>query len=81
MKSINKLSNVVIDCLAVILCCLGMLLNLKEDNVSKPDMFVIAILLFLLCVSAYNLLIDKNGIIVKIDPCKDEIEQYIKENI
>ena len=55
MKSINKLSNVVIDCLAVILCCLGMLLNLKEDNVSKPDMFVIAILLFLLCVSAYNL--------------------------
>ena len=55
MKSINKLSNVVIDCIAVILCCLGMLLNLKEDNVSKPDMFVIAILLFLLCVSAYNL--------------------------
>ena len=55
MKSINKLSNVVIDCLAVILCCIGMLLNLKEDNVSKPDMFVIAILLFLLCVSAYNL--------------------------
>lgn len=44
-------------------------------------MFVIAILLFLLCVSAYNLLIDKNGIIVKIDPSKDEIEQYIKANL
>ena len=28
-----------------------------------------------------TLLIDKNGIIVKIDPSKDEIEQYIKENI
>ena len=55
MKSINKLSNIVIDCLAVILCCLGLFLNLREDNVSKPDMFVIAILLFLLCVSAYNL--------------------------
>ena len=54
MKYINRLSNVVIDCLAVILCCLGLLLNLVE-NVSKPDMFVIAILLFLLCVSAYNL--------------------------
>ena len=54
MKYINRLSNVVIDCLAVILCYLGLLLNLVE-NVSKPDMFVIAILLFLLCVSAYNL--------------------------
>lgn len=28
-----------------------------------------------------TLLIDKNGIIVKIDPSIDEIEQYIKENI
>ena len=54
MKYINRLSNVVIDCLAVILCCLGLLLNL-EENGSKPDMFIIAILLFLLCVSAYNL--------------------------
>ena len=54
MKYINRLSNVVIDCLAVILCCLGLLLNLVENG-SKPDMFVIAILLFLLCVSAYNL--------------------------
>ena len=55
MKAINRLSDVVIDCLAVILCCLGLFVNLREDNVSKPDMFVIAILLFLLCVSAYNL--------------------------
>ena len=54
MKYINRLSNVVIDCLAVILCCLGLLLNLVENG-SKPDMFVIAILLFLLCVTAYNL--------------------------
>ena len=55
MKAINRLGDVVIDCLAVILCCLGLFLNLREDNVSKPDMFIIAILLFLLCVSAYNL--------------------------
>lgn len=55
MKAINRLSDVVIDCLAVILCCLGLFVNLREDNVSKPDIFVIAILLFLLCVSAYNL--------------------------
>ena len=27
-----------------------------------------------------TLLIDKNGIIVKIDPSKDEIEQYLKNN-
>ena len=54
MKYLNRLSNVVIDCLAVILCCLGLLLNLVENG-SKLDMFVIAILLFLLCVSAYNL--------------------------
>ena len=28
-----------------------------------------------------TLLIDRNGIIVKIDPSKDEIEQYIKANL
>ena len=45
----------IIDCLSVILCCIGMFFNLREGIGSKLDMLVIAILLFLLCVSAYNL--------------------------
>ena len=45
----------IIDCLAVILCCIGLYLNLREGIGSNPDLLVIAILLFLLCVSAYNL--------------------------
>lgn len=28
-----------------------------------------------------TILIDKNGIIVRIDPTKEEIEQYLKENL
>lgn len=45
----------IIDCLSVILCCIGLFLNLREGIGSKPDMLVIAILSFLLCISAYNL--------------------------
>ena len=47
--------SLIIDCLSVILCCIGVFANLREGIGNKPDMLVIIILSFLLFVSAYNL--------------------------
>ena len=55
MKPVNRIISFGKDIFAVILCCLGLIVNINEGVTTRADRFAIVLFVLLLFIALYNL--------------------------